>query len=112
MKKITIPPQKDFIRTLYAEKRHDLEPDPLVGFTARTTQDNLLAIDAFAKFFGVTRSRIITDIIEDAMIPVLMSLEIEDRKTVIEAMCNAEGEEKCTKFAGYLQYLNESQEDK
>lgn len=107
------------IESLYAEMQERHMPDPSVKFSANTSADNLMLIDAIAKFFQTTRTRLVESLLEESMIPLVMSLDLADRKTIFEVI-EAETKEALsketgttidstmgvTKWGAYLTYIN------
>lgn len=97
--KVNPYPKVAYIEDLYAEMEARQMPDPSVKFTANTSADNLLLLDSVAKFFQTTRARLVESLIEDSIIPLVMSIEFDDRKQIFETI-EAEAKEALAKETG------------
>ena len=53
-------------------------------FTAATSPDNIALLEAVAAYLDTSRARLVTGILDDAMIPLIMSIPEADRLEILK----------------------------
>ena len=72
------------IGDLYSEMEHDQMPDETVKFSISLDGSNLAFYDSVAQFFDTTRTRLISGILDEAVMDPLLSLSKADQASVLK----------------------------
>jgi hypothetical protein len=72
------------IGDLYSEMEHDQMPDETVKFSISLDGSNLAFYDSVAQFFDTTRTRLISGILDEAVMDTLLSLSKADQASVLK----------------------------
>ena len=114
------------IGDLYSEMEHDQMPDETVKFSISLDGSNLAFYDSVAQFFDTTRTRLISGILDEAVMDTLLSLTKADQASVLKKADentklfyeNLHKDTKNyqrvggTKWLAWAESLNEKKEDK
>jgi hypothetical protein len=72
------------IGDLYSEMENDQMPDETVKFSVSLDGSNLAFYDAVAQHFDTTRTRLISGILDEAVMDTLLSLSDADKHSVLK----------------------------
>lgn len=72
------------IGDLYSEMEHDQMPDETVKFSVSLDGSNLAFYDAVAQHFDTTRTRLISGILDEAVMDTILSLADVDKVSVLK----------------------------
>ena len=74
----------EIIQDFYAERDQEQSVDENMKFTITFPAQDLAFFDAVAESFGATRTRLIAGILEESIMPVLLSLGDSDKLSVLD----------------------------